>query len=285
MKELVIISGKGGTGKTSITAALVSLAQNAVVADCDVDAADLHMLLTPEIIKEEIFVGGKIARIDKEKCSECGLCQDVCRFDAISPEFIVEGISCEGCGVCVWNCPEKTIFLKPRESGLCYISNTRYGKMVHAKLHIAEENSGKLVSWVRKKARQVAEQVQAAYLFVDGPPGTGCPVIASIGGADSVLIITEPSLSAIHDFERVLQLTKHFQIPAMVCINKYNLNIELSESIEKICTKNKIPLVSKIPFDNSVTKAQIKGQSIVEFDNSKITNHFKNLWDNVRQKL
>jgi MinD superfamily P-loop ATPase len=285
MKELVIISGKGGTGKTSITGAFASLAENIVLADCDVDAADLHLLLEPRIKKQEEFTGGKIARIDLEICTSCGKCRDVCRFGAITPDFQVEEISCEGCGVCVWNCPEDAISFKPRISGNWFVSDTRRGPMVHAKLGIAEENSGKLVTLVRKEARKLAEAKKADLLLVDGPPGTGCPVIASIGGADLLLVVTEPTLSAIHDMKRVLQLAKHFQVDALVCINKCDLNPDLSRAIEQFCQGNHIPLAGKIKFSRNVTKAQIQGKSIIEYNNYTIKNDFITMWEYLRRHL
>ena len=285
MKELVIISGKGGTGKTSITAAFASLAENIVLADCDVDAADLHLLLAPVIKKQEEFIGGKVARIDPEMCTSCSQCRDVCRFEAITPDFQVDEISCEGCGVCVWNCPAEAITFEPRISGNWFISDTHRSPMVHAKLGIAQENSGKLVTLVRKQARKLAEERKAELLLVDGPPGTGCPVIASIGGADILLVVTEPTLSAIHDMKRVLQLAKHFQVDALVCINRCDLNPELSRAIERFCRENHIPLAGKIKFSRNVTKAQIQGKSIIEFNNCTMKNDFINLWEDLRRHL
>ena len=283
MKELVIISGKGGTGKTSITAALASLAEKIVLADCDVDAADLHLVLCPRIVKQENFWGGKLARIDLQRCTECGRCREVCRFEAITTDYVVDAIACEGCGVCVWNCPVAAISFEPRQSGVWYFSETSRGPMVHATLGIAEENSGKLVTVVRREARQQAENRGAELLLVDGPPGTGCPVIAAIGGADEVLIVTEPTVSAIHDMYRVWQLARHFQVHALLCINKWDLNEELTGSIEKFAAENGLPVVGKISFDRQVTQAQVAGKTVFELGDYKLQDEFLELWQNIRR--
>lgn len=285
MKELVVISGKGGTGKTSLVAALASLNENMVLADCDVDAADLHLILQPDIQEQGEFVGGKVARIDPEKCTECGMCQIVCRFDAVSEDFQVNEIDCEGCGVCVWSCPAKAIEFVPKVSGNWYVSNTRYGTMVHSQLGIAEENSGKLVTFVRRKAQEIARNTQADFILVDGPPGTGCPVIAAIGNADQLLIVTEPTVSAKHDMERVVQLARHFDVPASICINKFDLNLDLTSEIEQFAQKENLPLAGKIPYDNSITEAQMQGKSILEFGTSEIQNSFKAVWKEILEKI
>ena len=285
MKELVIISGKGGTGKTSITAALASMTENAVLADCDVDAADLHLIMAPDIIHKESFIGGKIAEIDSARCSQCGQCLNICRFDAITEDFRIQPFACEGCRVCVWNCPENAIDFNPRKSGDWFISETRFGPMVHAKLGIAEENSGKLVTQVRKQAREVAEKRKAEFLFIDGPPGIGCPVIAAIGGADHALIVTEPSRSAIHDMERAIDLCNHFKIPMTVCINRADINKELTGSIETFCKNKGIVVAGKIPYDSALTKAQIAGKTITEFDDGPLQDHFKQLWQSLSTRI
>jgi MinD superfamily P-loop ATPase len=285
MKELVIISGKGGTGKTSITAALASLAKNAVLADCDVDAADLHLVLEPRVIEKESFTGGKIAEIDPARCTQCSRCLEICRFGAITEKFHIQPIACEGCGVCVWTCPEQAIDFKPRKNGEWFISKTRFGTMVHAKLGIAEENSGKLVTRVRKEAREIADKQKAELLLVDGPPGIGCPVIASIGGADHVLIVTEPSLSAIHDMQRVIELCNHFKVPASLCINKADINKELTETIGTFCKKNGIIVAAKIPFDSKLTRAQLAGKTIMEIDQGPLSEKFNTLWKTIDSRL
>jgi len=230
MKQLTVISGKGGTGKTSITAAFASIAKNAVLADCDVDAADLHLILKPIIKKTTDFHGLNIAYIDKDRCIDCKKCYESCIFDAIDEEINFIRESCEGCSVCEYVCPADAITMKERDSGFAYISDTRFGPMAHAMLKTAEEASGKLVTMVRENAKKIAEEKNKNLIIIDGPPGIGCPVIASITGVDMVLIVTEPTLSAIHDLERILDVSHHFNIPAVVCINKCDVN----NSIRKI---------------------------------------------------
>jgi len=239
MKELVVISGKGGTGKTSLMAAFASLAQNKVLCDADVDAADLHLLMDPEIKKRYDFQGGGIAVIDPDKCTQCGLCRELCRWEAISESFEVDSIECEGCGVCVDFCPEQAIEFPLSTCGQWFISDTRFGPMVHARLGIAEENSGKLVTLIRQEAKKLADKNKLDLLITDGPPGVGCPVIASIGGATALLIVTEPTVSGLHDMERVAQLADHFNVPAMVCVNKFDLNISQTQAIEKLAKEKK----------------------------------------------
>ncbi len=282
MKEIVIISGKGGTGKTTITAAFASLAKNKVMADCDVDAADLHLILSPEIHHEEDFYSGKTAFIRENDCTECGKCVEVCQFAAISPDFVVDPIACEGCGVCVWFCPVNAIDFNDNLSGRWFISNTRFGPMVHAKLGIAEENSGKLVSLVRRQAKLLAEKQNANYIIVDGAPGIGCPVISSITGANAVLVVTEPTLSGRHDLERVVSLAAdHFQIPTFVCVNKFDLNVEMTAQIEAYCQKNNIGFVGKIPYDTIVTEAMVQAKTIIEFSDGVIAREINRMWEKI----
>ncbi len=285
MKELVVISGKGGTGKTSITGALTTLMPNTMLADCDVDAPDLHLLLQPHIQKKTPFSGGKVARIDKSKCTECGICREVCRFDAITPDYVVEEISCEGCGVCVWNCPENAIAFEERDSGEWYVSTTRFGDMVHARLHPGEENSGKLVTQMRQAARELGKEKGADYMLVDGPPGVGCPVISSIGGADLLLIVTEPTRSAIHDMQRALQLAQHFKVRASICINKYDLNEEMTREIEKYCQANDLPVLGTIAFNKEFVASQIKGKAVLELDIPELKSAFQLLFENIRDMI
>ncbi len=285
MQELVIISGKGGTGKTSITAALAQLAENVVLADCDVDAADLHLLMQPQLRVRNQFIGGKKAAIDALLCSGCDRCRQLCRFEAISDEYHIDALACEGCGVCVWNCPQGAIRLLPQVSGEWFISVTRNGPMVHARLGIAQENSGKLVTLVRQQARRLAEENKVEWLLVDGPPGTGCPVIASISGADGLLIVTEPTLSAMHDMQRVVALAEHFQVPTMVCINKYDINETLSRSIERYAEDKTLPMVGKIKFTHAVTKAQLQEQSVLQFGDQEIVSQIEQMWQNIRSNL
>ncbi|MDK2823962.1 MAG: hypothetical protein PWQ67_776 [Clostridia bacterium] len=278
LKELVVISGKGGTGKTSIVASLATLIDNKVLADCDVDAADLHLVLNPRILEEYEFRSGKTAYINKEKCTQCKKCLELCRFDAIGDDLIIDKVSCEGCGVCVYFCPLGAIEFKDNLSGHWFISSTTYGPLVHAKLGIAEENSGKLVTLVKSQARKVAMEQNKELILVDGSPGIGCPVIASISGANLVLVVTEPTLSGIHDLERVISLTEHFNIETAVCINKADINYEMTEKILNNCQKQGLPVVGIIPYDNSVTKAQIQGISILDLaPESKTAKEIKKL--------
>jgi MinD superfamily P-loop ATPase len=295
MKELVVISGKGGTGKTSITAAFASLAQNLVLADCDVDAADLHLVMIPDIKEKQDFSGGKKASIVTEKCIGCGKCADMCRFGAIGlngpanekieKTYTVDPVSCEGCKVCVEFCPVNAIEFNDSINGQWFISDTRFGTMVHAKLGIAEENSGKLVTLIRKKAKEIAVQQQKKLLIVDGSPGIGCPVIASITGADLVLVVTEPTLSGIHDLERVAQLTENFGIQTLVCINKADINPEMTEKIEKDASEKGLKVIGKIPYDESFTKAQIMKSTLIEYTSGDITERVKSMFREITYAL
>ena len=286
MKEIVILSGKGGTGKTSITASFASLAENKVLCDADVDASDLWLILSPRIIREEEFRSGHIAVINKDKCTECGLCRELCRWDAISEDCVIDEIDCEGCGVCYHFCPEGAIEFPEKTCGKWFVSETRFGPMVHAKLGIAEENSGKLVALVRQEARKIAEQEGLNMIITDGPPGIGCPVISSIGGASAILVISEPTVSGVHDMERVLQLADHFNIPVILCINKFDLNIKETERIESFAQKRKIPLIGKIPFDPIFTEAMIQGKNVLEFaPESYASKAVQEIWRNAQAFL
>jgi MinD superfamily P-loop ATPase len=286
MKELIVISGKGGTGKTSVLAAFASLATNKVLCDADVDAADLHLLMAPEVQKREVFQSGNNAIIQKDKCTECGLCRELCRWHAISDEFEIDDIACEGCGVCVYFCPEKAIDFPVDTCGEWFISDTRFGPMVHARLGIAKENSGKLVTLVRREAKELAETKGIDLILTDGPPGVGCPVIASIGGATAVLIVAEPTVSGIHDMERVIRLAVHFGVPAMVCINKYDINPEKSIEIETFTQKNGLTFVGRIPFDPVFTKAMVQGQTVFEYDSDEGAGQaIKQIWEKVKKTL
>jgi MinD superfamily P-loop ATPase len=282
VKELVVISGKGGTGKTSLMAAFASLAKNKVLCDADVDAADLHLLTDPEIKERHDFQGGSTAVINPDKCTECGLCRDLCRFDAVSEAFKVDPIECEGCGVCVDFCPERAIDFPVKTCGEWFISDTRFGPMVHARLGIAEENSGKLVTVVRQEAKKLAEKNQLDLLLTDGPPGIGCPVIASIGGATALLIVAEPTISGLHDMERVAQLAAYFKVPGMVCVNKFDLNPEQTQAIEKLAKEKKLTVVGRIPFDLVFTKSMVKGKTLFEYKTeSNIGQTVQQIWDKI----
>jgi len=292
VKEIVVISGKGGTGKTSIVASFAALTRNkAVFADCDVDAADLHLVLEPKIKQTSDFSGGKRAAIVTEKCIGCGRCQELCRFDAIhfdgednhmvDKTFTIDPVSCEGCKVCVEFCPVDAIEFNDSVNGEWFISDTRFGTMVHARLGIAEENSGKLVSVIRKEAKKIAQEQKKDLLIVDGSPGIGCPVIASITGADLVLIITEPTLSGKHDLERVADLAAGFKIPTLVAINKFDLNPDMAGQIEEDARSRAIKVVGKIRYDKAFTKAQIMKCSVVEYTGGAVSGDIKALWRNV----
>lgn len=276
MKEIVVLSGKGGTGKTTVTASLAALAKNAVLADCDVDAADLYLLLKPEIKETFEFWGSQKAKINENKCKECGKCEDVCRFGAIE-NFKVNAILCEGCRVCYNLCPQKAIDMVETLSGHWYISNTKYGPMVHAKLGIAEENSGRLVSVVKKTAREIAERERYEYIITDGPPGIGCPVISSLAGADMALIVTEPTAAGLHDLERVLKLAENFKVAIKVVINKFDLAQEKSKEIEQYCINKGIEVIGKIPFDEEIVRAVSKGVPPVEYSSGPAAEVLKNV--------
>ena len=287
-KELVVISGKGGTGKTSVVASFAALAPNAVLADCDVDAADLHLILTPEIIRREDFSGGSRAKINPELCTACGKCEKLCRFDAISRDgetYQVDPVACEGCGVCAWFCDADAIEFSPAVNGQWFISKTRFGPMVHARLGLAEENSGKLVSVVRTEARKIADERKLDLVIIDGPPGIGCPVISSITGADLTLVITEPTLSGLHDLKRVADLTKHFDIETLVCINKWDLNEKLTRKIESLAHRRGLTFAGKIRYDQVVTRAQIEKKSVVEYAEDGVAEEIRQIFSEVSKAL
>jgi MinD superfamily P-loop ATPase len=284
MKEIVVLSGKGGTGKTSIVASFAALTKNAVFVDCDVDAADLHLLLKPVVKQSYEFWSGQVAYIDAARCNQCGLCQELCRFKAII-DFKVDHTACEGCGFCYRICPCEAITMKENLAGEWFISDTKYGPMVHARLGIAQENSGKLVAIVRQKAKEVAKERGLDFIISDGPPGIGCPVISSVSGANLALLVTEPTLSGIHDLERVLGVCRHFGVPALVCINKYDVNLENAQQIERYCQTEGADVIAKIPFDNAFTEAMVRGVPIVEFSNGIVRQQIKILWQNVVDAL
>jgi MinD superfamily P-loop ATPase len=277
MKEVVVLSGKGGTGKTTIVGSLAALAERKVLADCDVDAADLYLLLSPAQQQKNEFWSGQVAHIDADKCNECGLCQDLCRFDAIH-EFRVDAVSCEGCGLCSQVCPTEAISMKETMAGHWYVSDTRYGPLVHARLGIAQENSGKLVAVVRQEAKRLAQEHALDYIISDGPPGIGCPVISSLSGAGLALLVTEPSLSGMHDLDRVLGVCRHFAVPAAVCINKYDLNEENTGRIEGQCRSQGVELVGRVPFDNVVTESIVQGVPVVEYSDGKVAREIRQMW-------
>jgi len=273
MTELVVCSGKGGTGKTSVVAALADLAHDHVLADCDVDAANLHLVLEPTIERTTPFVAGHVARIRREDCNACGNCHDVCRFDAIARTtgsggavtYEVDPLACEGCGVCVHVCTESAIDFPSRRCGEWCASRTSKGPLVHAALEAGAENSGKLVALVREEARQAADRAGRDLILIDGPPGIGCPVSAALTGADLTLLVTEPSLSGLHDLQRIVELAGRFGVPAAVCINKHDLSPRLTRLIESHCRREGLPLLGRIPFEPLVNDAQAAGCSLIEF--------------------
>lgn len=285
MKQLTVISGKGGTGKTSLMASLATLARKCVLVDGDVDAADLHLLLAPQIERREPFFASKVAVIDLDRCDRCQKCVDVCRFEAIR-DFAVDPIACEGCKVCFYVCPQGAITLKDVQSGEWFISETRYGPMVHAKLGVAQENSGKLVTQVRKEAQRIAKEKGHPLILIDGPPGIGCPVIASLGGVDAVLVVTEPSLSGIHDLQRVLGVSRHFQVPAWVCVNKADINAENTARIREYCRQEGTPVIGEIPYDPAVTEAMVAKKTIVEYDpGGTVAKEIQRIWGTLEEAL
>ncbi len=330
MNELVVISGKGGTGKTSIVASFAALAgKQAVLADCDVDAADLHLLLRPDVLERHDFFSGHEPTIDPARCTGCGKCAELCRFGAIvkagdahwddvrdlssacrdcsfcvrscpqrmhsdmqammdasagarKPLYAVDPLACEGCGVCVRFCPADAIDFQPRLCGQWMLSETRHGMMVHAKLGIAAENSGKLVSTVREKARKLAEEQGLSQVIIDGSPGIGCPVIASITGAGQVLIVTEPTLSGLHDLRRVAELTQHFKTPAAVCINKWDLNPDLADRIVAEAESIGLKVLGRVRYDAAVTDALVAGQTVVEYAENGCASDIRDLWQKLQ---
>lgn len=285
IQQLAVVSGKGGTGKTSILAAFAALAKRKVLADCDVDAPDLHLILKPEILRKEEFRGSKVAVVDKQKCTACEKCEEFCRCDAIK-EGNVNEILCEGCGVCALVCPTEAITLREKVSGYVFLSKTKYGFMSHAVLNAAEENSGKLVTLVRQNALSVAEQEACPLVLIDGAPGVGCPVISTLSGVSVALIVTEPTLSGLHDLKRILQLVRHFGITPLVCINKYDLNDEISEEIESYCATKGVEVVGRIPYDAAVMRAVAAGTPVVEFSpRSAAAVEMKRTWTGVRAVL
>ena len=286
MKQITILSGKGGTGKTTITAAFAVLAKKAVVTDCDVDAPDLHMLLHPEIIETKEFRGSKIAVIDETKCVKCGICREKCQFDAITQNFTVDPFSCEGCGVCTLVCPVNAVTLTERISGYAYISKIKSGFMAHALLNPGESNSGKLVTMVRQNAKLLAEKERNNLIVIDGPPGIGCPVIASVTGVDAGLVVTEPTMSGIHDLERALRLLRHFNVRPFVCVNMYDVNEENANKISRFCEENGVEVVGNIPFNPVVTEAMVNGKTVMEYSpKCDVAKEIKAIWKRLCTEL
>lgn len=295
MKQLTIISGKGGTGKTSVTAALAALAQDAVVVDCDVDAPDLHLLAKPQIRERHSFTGGKRASIQADKCCACGRCAKVCRFEAISLNGPGNGavamtcridlLACEGCLACVQVCPADAIYLHDVVNGEWFASISRLGPMVHACLYPGHENSGKLVSLVRHQARKIAQGSQRRLVLIDGPPGIGCPVIASITGADMVLAVTEPTRSGLHDLKRVLDLASQLRVPSAVCVNRWDMNPSLAGEIEATARESGALVAGRLRSSRAVVEAQVRGLSVTEYTREGIARDIRELWSRLAAAL
>ncbi len=288
MHEVVIISGKGGAGKTSITGAFAHLAQNHVICDLDVDAPDLHLLLAPKIKESTAFISGNEAFINASQCTTCGVCAEVCRFDAIvqkTDAYEVVPIRCEGCNVCVSLCPEKAIDFPARKCGNWYISETRFAPMVHAQLFPGEENSGKLVIEIKKQAHALAKERGLSLILADGAPGIGCPVISSLSGVSLAVVVTEPTVSGRHDLVRVADLCAHFRIPVAVFINKFDLNTNETERIEMFCKERDYPVICKFPHHKGVTKAMIKAKVITEYDEAALGGLLQDAWEKVLEQL
>jgi MinD superfamily P-loop ATPase len=284
VKELVVISGKGGTGKTTVVGAFATLADDLVLADCDVDAANLHLLLKPKVLESHELSAGQSAVILEDKCIKCGRCQDECRFSAIEDLKVIK-TRCEGCGVCEYVCPVDAIEMIPEVTGEYFVSDTRFGPLVHARLTIGAENSGKLVTNVRKKALDLAREKDIPFILTDGAPGVGCPVIASVSGADFALVVTEPTLSGISDLKRVVDLARYFRVKTLVCINKWDLNEGNSKKIQDLCYESQIPVIGRIPYDEEVTRAMVDGKTILEWHRGETRQGIEDMWERLQEEL
>lgn len=288
MKELVILSGKGGTGKTTVAASFAHLAESKVMVDADVDAANLELVLSPQVKEKHEFRGGKVAIIEPALCTACGRCAEVCRFQAVEERegtYLIDPIACEGCAVCYYECSSEAIRLDEPVSGYWFISDTPCGSLAHAQLRPAQENSGKLVTIVKQKARQLALARECDLIIVDGPPGIGCPVIAATAGADLALLVTEPTVAGVHDLERILSTVTHFGVQALVCINKYDLNPDISRIIVEDCAARGLPLVGYIPFDKAVTEAMVQGRTVVCYSQGPASQAIARLWMETKRFL
>lgn len=288
MKEIVVLSGKGGTGKTSITAGFAALgAKQLVLADCDVDAADMHLLTAPQILRQEDFYSGKTAKVITEGCVHCFKCMEVCHFDAVlhkEGEFVIDPLECEGCSYCYHICPTHTIEMLPRLAGKFYVSRTRFDNtLVHARLGIAADNSGKLVTKVREEAKKIAEKEQMKYVLVDASPGIGCPVVASLTGADFVVMITEPTVSGLHDLSRVYELIEKLHLQSGCIINKANLNKNMAGKIKHFLKSKNIELLCEMPYNIRFTEAISQGKTIVEYDDGILKEKITSTWEKVKE--
>ncbi len=284
MREIIVLSGKGGTGKTSLTAAFAHLAQDTILCDLDVDTPDLHLLLQPSHTREEEFWSGNVANIRPEQCSGCGRCREVCRFRAIHQReeiFTVDPLRCEGCKVCVTLCPEEAIAFPEKHCGTWYISSTRFGPLVHAQLFPGEENSGRLVALLKNSARELARQKGMTTILSDGAPGVGCPVISALSGASVVVLVTEPTVSGHHDLERVAALCSHFRVPATVIINRADLNEQAANKIAQFCREKNYPLLAQLPYDPVVTTAMVQGKAITELGPGHLARAIRQAWEKI----
>ncbi len=289
MRELVVLSGKGGTGKTSLTACFASLAQPAVLADCDVDAANLHLVLVPEAERREIFHAGREAHVRSEACRGCGRCVAACRFDAMSLDgphgsAVVDPLACEGCGVCAFVCPADAIDFSQRMAGAVMTSRTRCGAMAHARLNPGADNSGKLVSWVRQQARRLSEEQDCPLVLIDGPPGLACPTMAALTGCSHALIVIEPTMSGLHDLDRILALTRHFEVPTSVCVNKWDIDAEKSAIIERRVRATGGHFAGRVRYDRGITQAQMRARTAVE-DGAASADDIRSVWGAVAERL
>jgi len=291
VKQLVVLSGKGGTGKTSVTAALAHLAAREapiVVADADVDAANLELVLQPTQVEEHAFISGSLAVVDAALCTTCGQCEEVCRFDAVvagEESYRIEPVACEGCASCFHQCPVQAIHLEPRQSGQWYRSETPYGPLFHAHLFAGQENSGKLVTLVKQQARLWALDHKVGCLLVDGPPGIGCPVISASAGADLALLVVEPTVSGVHDLQRIHATTEHFRVPSAVLVNKADLNPRRAKEIKSFCSEHGVLIVGHVPFDTVVTEAMVQGQPVTAYADGLVSRALQRVWRKLRGQL
>ncbi len=279
-REIVVISGKGGTGKTTISSSFAVLEGEKVIVDADVDAPDLHVILKPKVMEAHNFKGGKLAVIDKERCVKCGLCRELCRYDAISEDIEVDPFSCDGCALCYFACPNEAISLEDKDAGMWFVAMTRAGLMVHARLIPGEENSGKLVTVIRNRAKEIAEDENIRLILIDGPPGIGCPVISSITGVDDVVVVTEPTISGVHDLKRVVELSSNFGVRLHVVINRFDINVERCEEIENWCSAKEVDLLGRIPVDESIPRLQEEGKTPVE-ENTLTGELIREMWEKL----